>query len=39
MQVVAFSTPTDPSWRWRIVNYAGEVIAESASDSRRSPPR
>jgi hypothetical protein len=29
MQVVAFSTPNDPSWRWRIVNYAGEVIAES----------
>ena len=29
MQVVAFSTPADPSWRWRIVNYAGESVAES----------
>ena len=29
MQVTAFNTPKDPSWRWRIVNYAGEVIAES----------
>ena len=29
MQVTAFNTPQDQSWRWRIVNYAGEVIAES----------
>src|SRR3989442_15255186 len=29
MQVVAFSTPTNPHWRWRIVNYAGEVVEES----------
>jgi hypothetical protein len=29
MQVVAFSTPRDPLWRWRIVNYAGETIEES----------
>ena len=29
MQVVAFSTPLDPLWRWRIVNYAGEIIEES----------
>lgn len=29
MQVVAFSTPLDPEWRWRIVNYAGEVLEES----------
>ncbi len=29
MQVAAFSTPTHPDWRWRIVNYAGEVIEES----------
>jgi hypothetical protein len=29
MQVTAFCTPSDPSWRWRIVNNAGEVIAES----------
>ncbi len=29
MQVAAFSTPSEPDWRWRIVNYAGEVIEES----------
>ncbi len=29
MQVVAFSTATHPDWRWRIVNYAGEVVEES----------
>ncbi|MBI1963028.1 MAG: hypothetical protein HYS37_06635 [Candidatus Rokubacteria bacterium] len=29
MQVTAFSTPTTPLWRWRIVNYAGEMVAES----------
>ena len=29
MQVAAFSTPDQPDWRWRIVNYAGEVIEES----------
>ena len=29
MQVTAFNTPKDPSWRWRIVNYAGEMIEES----------
>ena len=29
MQVVAISTPLDPRWRWRIVNYAGEIIEES----------
>jgi len=29
MQVGAFSTPGAPDWRWRIVNYAGETIAES----------
>ena len=30
MQVVAISTPRDETgWRWRIVNYAGEVVAES----------
>jgi hypothetical protein len=27
--VVAFSTPLRPDWRWRIVNYAGEVVEES----------
>jgi hypothetical protein len=29
MQVTAFSTAARPDWRWRIVNFAGEVIAES----------
>jgi hypothetical protein len=29
MQVMAFSSPTHPEWRWRIVNYAGETIEES----------
>ena len=29
MQVVAFSTPAHPDWRWRIVNYAGEMVEES----------
>ncbi|MBI2526570.1 MAG: hypothetical protein HYV93_11335 [Candidatus Rokubacteria bacterium] len=29
MQVVAVSTPESPFWRWRIVNYAGESVAES----------
>ncbi len=29
MQVIAFSTPTHPDWRWRIVNYAGEMVEES----------
>lgn len=30
MLVAAFNTPKDPAWRWRIVNYAGETVAESA---------
>jgi hypothetical protein len=29
MDVTAFSSPTQPDWRWRIVNYAGEVVEES----------
>jgi len=29
MQVTAFSTPAVPDWRWRIVNYAGEILEES----------
>ena len=29
MNVAAFNTPGNPAWRWRIVNYAGETIAES----------
>ena len=34
MQVVAFSTPQDPLWRWRIVNYAGELVEESRDSFR-----
>jgi hypothetical protein len=29
VNVLAFSTPHRPDWRWRIVNYAGEVVEES----------
>ena len=29
MQVVAFSTPSSPDWRWRIVNYDGAMVEES----------
>ncbi|HXU89992.1 MAG TPA: hypothetical protein VFQ62_14160 [Methylomirabilota bacterium] len=29
MQVAAVATPRERGWRWRIVNYAGEVIEES----------
>ena len=29
MQVVAFCTPAQPEWRWRIVNYSGEMVEES----------
>jgi hypothetical protein len=29
MDVTAFKTSGDAAWRWRIVNYAGETIAES----------
>ena len=29
MQVGAFSSPDQPDWRWRIVNYAGETVEES----------
>jgi hypothetical protein len=30
MQVIAVSTPGDPGWKWRIVNYAGEMVEESS---------
>jgi hypothetical protein len=30
VQVIAFATPRSPDWRWRIVNYAGEMIEESS---------
>jgi hypothetical protein len=29
MRVMAFNTPDRPEWRWRISNYAGEMIDES----------
>jgi hypothetical protein len=29
MQVVAISSPRNPEWHWRIMNYGGEVIEES----------
>jgi hypothetical protein len=29
MDVAAFKMTGDSTWRWRIVNYAGETIAES----------
>ena len=31
MQVTAFSTPASPEWRWRICDYAGEMVEESYS--------
>ncbi len=30
MNVVAFSSPRRPDWRWRIVNYGGETVEESS---------
>jgi hypothetical protein len=29
MRVMAFNTPSRPDWRWRISNYAGQMIDES----------
>lgn len=29
MQVIAVATPASPDWRWRIVDYAGEMVEES----------
>jgi hypothetical protein len=29
MQVAAVTSPRDRGWRWRIVNYAGELVEES----------
>lgn len=31
MNVVAVSTPRDPRWRWRIVDYDGETLEESGT--------
>lgn len=29
MQVVAFRSPSHPDWRWRIVDYTGDIREES----------
>lgn len=29
MNIVAVSTPTSSGWRWRVVDYAGQVVEES----------
>jgi hypothetical protein len=29
MHVTAFCSPLNPDWRWRIVSYDGEMVAES----------
>ena len=29
MHVVAISSPRNPEWRWRIMNYGGEIVEES----------
>jgi hypothetical protein len=29
VQVAAFSVPDRPGWRWRLVNYSGEMVEES----------
>lgn len=29
MQVIAIATPNRPDWRWRIVDYGGEMVEES----------
>jgi hypothetical protein len=34
MEVVAFCGPGCPDWRWRIVGYAGQTIAESSGAFR-----
>ena len=32
MQVLAFSTTPGGGWRWRIVNYGGEMLEESRGE-------
>lgn len=31
MDVLAFSTPNQRDWRWRIVDYRGDTVEESAA--------
>ena len=31
MNVFAFTSPRAPDWRWRIVDYGGETLEESAT--------
>jgi hypothetical protein len=31
VNVVAFSTPSRPDWRWRIVDYNSQTLEESSS--------
>jgi hypothetical protein len=31
VNVVAFTSPHAPDWRWRIVDYGGETLEESAT--------
>jgi hypothetical protein len=39
MQITAFNTPLDPSWRWRIVNDADEIIDVVGRTPHEPPPR
>jgi hypothetical protein len=32
MQVMAFSSPSRPEWRWRIVTNDGEIVEESRQE-------
>jgi hypothetical protein len=34
MDVVAFCSPGYPDWRWRIVDYAGQTVADSSGAFR-----
>jgi hypothetical protein len=29
MHVIAFSSPSRPAWRWRLISYAGDIVEES----------